>query len=809
MPSSLQPGCEVLGKYRVEAAVRKDREDQHFELYAATHLILNRSVWLCLAHPTFARLAELQQRWLQSMQQLVGVRDPLLLDVYDAFEVEGRAAIATEPPEGQRLSCAMDSSGRRPWSARQLQSWLAPALLAVHALHQRGLSHGRLVPQSFARLGEHQVKLVDLPYLRLSSPRLTLPTPPSLLELDHVAPEWIAAPNEVGPSSDIYSIACIAYRLLTARRVFDTPDAYHTLLAQLSERPTPPSALNPTIHDGLERIILRGLSKDPRFRFESAEVMAEALLSYEHFRLPIPINVPEWSKALSAPPQRSENASADSLEDSRNTLATHAFRREQSSDAKALAAQLGADSPRLDEPAPSNEVTEARKPSTQLQAAELTQGSGAERSNVAEREPPNVVRETESASAEATARQPSESAESGVTPSPLPSAAPPESDPTAQRAPVDEPEAPSSEAQVQGAAMHGDEVGNGVRPSAEPVALQSNRPPPFAAGQATPLKLGTRWQQLVQLWQNMGRSRWVIVALLMGFMASLAGFLSLSQNRLDDASLELRHQPDAVAAQLAQLGAPEGMVLIPEGPAILGADLRSGRWEPNQLPQHLQDLPAFAIDRHEVSAAEFFALLQRHPLPKSRQWATSASDGALPMVDVSWTEAQHYCSSLGKRLPTEAEWEKAARGLSQREFPWTEPYRCGLAQLIWQGCEAPAGPVPAEHAVELSPYGVANLGGNVWEWVGDVYEEGLTLEELQARQLPENGKGRVIKGGDWQSAARTVAWRSWNDEQVRSSIGGFRCALSLAPAQSGFDARVLGLPRQANHRLDAFLATGR
>jgi eukaryotic-like serine/threonine-protein kinase len=212
-------------------------------------------------------------------------------------------------------------------------------------------------------------------------------------------------------------------------------------------------------------------------------------------------------------------------------------------------------------------------------------------------------------------------------------------------------------------------------------------------------------------------------------------------------------------------------VVIPAGPFTQG----STRGDEDERPARKVTLKAFAIDRTEVTRADYAACVaaKRCKAPPHPE-TTPASDPnlpKLPMTDVDWNDAQAYCRYAGGRLPTEAEWEKAARGEDGREYPWGNDADC--ARGNWGSFEGegpcadknPGRPVAVgQYPSGASPYGVLDLGGNVWEWVADKYDE--------------DPKRRVVRGGSCCSyfvGPRSANRNAWAP-QHRDSDLGFRCA---------------------------------
>lgn len=224
------------------------------------------------------------------------------------------------------------------------------------------------------------------------------------------------------------------------------------------------------------------------------------------------------------------------------------------------------------------------------------------------------------------------------------------------------------------------------------------------------------------------------------------------------------------------------MIMIPEGAFRMGADGTDALED--EKPQHEVWLDRFEMDRDEVTTGHYAEFLASTARPAPWQWESVdlSQHSDRPVIGVSWFDAEAYCRWRGKRLPTEAEWEKAARGTDGRLFPWgNQSPREALANF-GLGARFSYSQVlaPVERYEQgRSPYGLSQMAGNVGEWVADWY--GSAYDETGARRNPsgpELGSFRVVRGGSWSDLPKYLLTygRFKLPPETRNSYTGFRCA---------------------------------
>lgn len=242
-------------------------------------------------------------------------------------------------------------------------------------------------------------------------------------------------------------------------------------------------------------------------------------------------------------------------------------------------------------------------------------------------------------------------------------------------------------------------------------------------------------------------------------------------------------------------------VLIPPSAFIMGTDMepfygtilpQSRYAKLDETPIHVRFLEPYRIARYPVTNAEYGAFVNATGHTPPAHWhggKVPADEATLPVVHISWHDANAYAQWVQGRLPTEAEWEKAARGADGRIYPWGNEFKLSADQEspILTGHLTPVGKRPAA----VSPYGVHEVAGNVWEWTADWYQP---YDGNTHRDSNYGDKHKVLRGGSWLEVRDDTANRYFRcanrlhaPPNYAASNIGFRCVREVAPVRLNSD----------------------
>lgn len=264
----------------------------------------------------------------------------------------------------------------------------------------------------------------------------------------------------------------------------------------------------------------------------------------------------------------------------------------------------------------------------------------------------------------------------------------------------------------------------------------------------------------------------------------------------EEEAYPIRPLPIPVALSSQNSPPSNELVLIPEGIFLMGSEGRvtaEGRGNADEQPRHKVYVKNFYIDRHEVTNQQYKAFADNTENRFPRHWnGEDPPDGKKdhPVIYINWFEANDYCHWIGKRLPSEAEWEKAARGTQGLRFPWGNTFDVAKANTPQRSLslEKKMDTMPVGSFEEgKSPYGIYDMAGNVYEWTMNWYKPHPHNPQPNQHYGEKN---KIVKGGsyfDCLSYGCGLSAPTFNRTRfapiIRNKSFGFRCAKNQSPSE--------------------------
>lgn len=740
-------GYNIGGRYKIERLLGQGGMSA---VYQANDPNLRRSVAIKLIHAHLSTDPEFVKRFEEEAAAVAQLRHPHIIQVYDFNQDNGTFYMVLEFVQGETLQArlkGLSAAGKKMPLAEAIRLMVKICDAAGYA-HGRGMVHRDLKPANVMLNPQGEPILMDFGVAKIKGGQMHTATGAIVGTPLYMSPEQ-ARGDKLDARTDLYALGVMLYEMAAGKPPFEADSAMSIMLKHLNE---PVPDISPLVGNEspieLKAIIEKALSKDPAQRFQSAAEMGQALqvVGAQLAGATLVTDTPSGLKAVEVTGTMLPTATA--------TAATTA----------------GKPFGEAAVPVPTETVLPTPAATT------TSQPSGEAAGPVVTATMSPAVTETPTPTTTTTS-QPSSAvalpvATTNTPPAPIPTAT------IASQ--------PSGQIAIPREATKDKEPERATRPA-----------------------LPWMWIGLVGLFILIGGvalTFTVILPALQGPQATDTQAPTLPAatntvgavientatdqptNRPTDRptatqAIEITPTsppPTAVATEApTPIPVPENMALIPSGTFTMGSTNRS-----DEAPEHQVTLSNYFIDRFEVSNARYAVCVEAGActIPARRGSFTRSSyfdnpDFAnYPVVFVTWEQADAFCTFEGKRLPTEAEWEFAAGGPDELQWPWGSAFDATLSAAS-AGDTQPIDAYPDG----VSPFGIFNMAGNVGEWVADRYAR-YTAEAQTDPIGPEAGNARVFRGGSFGNTDRTfyTTTRRFNQGQ-RFFIEdiGFRCAADV------------------------------
>lgn len=728
---------QSLGNYEVGEVIG---EGGFATVYEGHHRALGHRVAIKVLHPTLSRDASIRARFRDEARILASLDHPGIVKVFDFHEDEELCAFILEYLDGMPLDKLLREQPRW-WTLELGAQMMGQVLDAIHYAHTRSepIIHRDLKPSNiFIKIGERgiEARVMDFGVARILGTTTDRRTRTGTVvgSLHYMSPEQIEGRADLDARADLYAMGVVLYEVMTGQVPFDADSDFHVMQSHMVETPKRPCEVNPSLPTSLEPVILKVLAKAPDARFNHAAAFRGALLKVLE-------GIPDAIKSVPVVRQPINDVSAP----------------------------LG-----YTPPAPGTGDS-ARVSSTQGAAARRNQGRA-----------PTVAESSERILTTV------ESSDSSIHSARMSSLDQAVLKATGPQKPVTKLESRKPATKLE----------RPIRPSNGPFnsadSFNKEQPP-------APRKAGGVLRLVMLLM--------ITVVVVMASVMVFGGFdLLLPKPQDDQASSrdhnsEMRTKIKAATANDEVKDSLSNIVQVSGGSFLMGCQTGQDRICPQSAwAKHQVELDAFGIDRTEVSWLAYKKCVSDgacstpkvyrcdvplvHPRGEVGPLPMSFQGKNQPVVCVTWSQARQYCQWVGGDLPTEAQWEKAARGNKGQPFPWgsADP-TCELAVMRDHGrggCDSGTTLSVTSKSRGKSPYGALNMAGNVWEWTRDWYASNPSpAPDGKNPTGPSHGTEKVSKGGAYLARGRygflSGASRNKAMPSLAFSTIGFRCAYGSQP----------------------------
>ncbi|HLF25820.1 MAG TPA: bifunctional serine/threonine-protein kinase/formylglycine-generating enzyme family protein [Anaerolineae bacterium] len=754
-----------LGQYLILERISKGATSTVYKAYQEK---LERYVAVKVLSPHFIDEEGFLERFKQEARAVAQLDHPNILSVYDFDQVGDVVYIVMKYVDTGTLKDLMGA----PLDLRMALEIFTQVGLALGYAHRQGVIHRDVKPGNIL-LGEGNWALLTdygLAKIRAGDRKLTksgigMGTP------DYMSPEQ-AQGLPVDGRADLYSLGCTLHEMLTGRVPFEADSGMAVVVKHITEPPRPPREINPKLPLAVEQVILRSLEKNPGKRYQTAEAMvadlARAVGRGDQFvfatdlpALPatnVTRSVAPAARGIAIPQSSRLSQARDWLGEKQTVIAARARDTGVWTDVQLRRVGRGI---RLG----LQRFVEWLRHVATLIAARLQRGYASVRARFAERsaaQPPVATGKSAKATA-ARSRAPARK---------------PRSTRAKKAAPAS---SPQTRIEV---------IGARVRSAIESVREWPIQRRDFLAIGLIILLLLLSTALVLNGVGGSGETGQPAETPIPGAsptlpVASTGGAVPTRGNGTP-APLATDTPPPPEPTALTLPAAPSGMVAVPGGTFKMGAT--GGSFDADETPPHWVTVNSFYIDAYEVTVAQYARFVggsgwttDAEKKGDATTWRTANTSDrqGFPVNRVSWNDADIYCRWYGKRLPTEAEWELAAKGYTENIYAWGGSFAAERTNTQAHGVGQP---MAVGQLANASPFGAFDMIGNVWEWAYDRYGgDYYALSPAANPTGPDAGAEYVIRGGSFKSAgdrATTTIRRKASRDGWSDDIG-FRCVKDI------------------------------